>query len=116
MSAVRCLAMRRVARRLFALCSALSQPDAVWVGSLVLVLLALCGYCAGWPPKPYGNFFLYGAVGCYLAILFHQHRCRQRVETRKRRGLCPVCGYDVRGSPERCPECGTAAVSSGDVG
>ena len=44
--------------------------------------------------------FLWG-----LMTLRHYVRDRRR-RTRIRKGLCIRCGYDLRGSPERCPECG----------
>ncbi len=35
-----------------------------------------------------------------------------RRRKRQRIGLCPSCGYDLRASPEQCPECGAVSAKA----
>ena len=52
---------------------------------------------------PYWSMLLVPAMPFAFAIA----RWRRR-RSRIRRGLCLVCGYDLRATPDRCPECGTS--------
>lgn len=55
-------------------------------------------------------FIPYWAIAAPLALLpaWWALTYRRRRE-RLRQGHCRRCGYDLRGTPHRCPECGTPA-------
>ena len=49
----------------------------------------------------------------FLAIFWLSLLPLHRRRKRKKLGLCIKCGYDLRASKERCPECGEGIESSG---
>ena len=59
---------------------------------------------------PYGPLSLLSTVPLILRVRAHRRRVRRDNEQ-----LCRKCGYDLRATPDRCPECGAfpAGLESG---
>ncbi|MDB5333190.1 MAG: hypothetical protein JWP03_4341, partial [Phycisphaerales bacterium] len=55
-----------------------------------------------------------GSIAIFAALILQAFARGRRARWRMRRGLCPDCGYDLRASTVRCPECGRPV--SGDLG
>jgi hypothetical protein len=59
------------------------------------------------------TYWIPAALAAVLPLTGFQRRVPQWHQHRRRRsGLCPACGYDLRATPGRCPECGTAAATA----
>ena len=58
-----------------------------------------------WLRRLSGVAMLPVGIGLGAAMLYRRHRHASGPPTAP--GLCRSCGYDLRASPERCPECGT---------
>jgi hypothetical protein len=44
-------------------------------------------------------------IGAWGGFCWHRLKA-QALEARRRSGRCLSCGYDLRATPNRCPECG----------
>lgn len=53
---------------------------------------------------PYG-FLVILTIAPPVAWIVHRRRHRYRANA----GLCATCGYDLRATPNRCPECGATS-------
>ena len=71
-----------------------------------LLLYALTVVTVARTPFPWTLLWvvpLAGAVASAARLLLDSPKSISR---RRRLGLCESCGYDLRATPDRCPECG----------
>ena len=76
----------------------------VWVQAILLLLSGLIKPELGRWWQGLALFILLGAIGAFS--FFAARREAERLK-RQTSGFCVNCGYDLRGTPNRCPECGT---------
>jgi hypothetical protein len=61
-------------------------------------------------PEPTTLAIVCSVVTGLGTVVFDYRSRRKAIEVtrRKKLGLCLECGYDMRSTPQRCPECGSA--------
>jgi hypothetical protein len=85
------------------------QPQSVWDGLIIRYEIDSSSFRTNGREKivarsvsiPYWSIILIGMIPLVIDI-----RRLVRRRSKHKSGLCPNCGYDLRASKDRCPECG----------
>lgn len=89
-----------------------------WRGPFILASLLLVGppislfvglWISGTRGEFIANVLFFGAISLLIGVFvakFAIERRQRELLFRQQNGLCLKCGYDLRESKERCPECG----------
>ena len=85
-----------------------STAAALWFRVAVLITLAQVFLSYFKDEWWLGDFLISGLLLAGTGVWVVVERRRLRLEQRRRRArwICVHCGYDLRATPERCPECG----------
>jgi hypothetical protein len=84
------------------------------VSLLVVISLALFSvFVVNATGRTGANVLLGGLLLLTLGSQWLASRRSSLAERRAQQGLCPTCGYDLRATPDRCPECGAVPAGKG---
>ncbi len=86
-----------IGNNLFAVQTFQGWRTSFWLGEIVPSAAATTAAFPLWIPT-----LTFALLPAYALLPYHRRRKRKKL------GLCLQCGYDLRGSSGRCPECGEA--------
>jgi hypothetical protein len=96
---------QRRAKRLFA-----AFADHPVVGTAAILCYAACVAERFVQPDTTLDNALFLAAIVLIPFWFPTALRAEKSAKRRRKGRCTRCGYDLRATPQRCPECGTVPV------